>query len=137
MAQLSAVTDMPMSRPITWPGRDAGPIHPRLKQARLEAGVTLAQMGRALGVSPQQVLKYETGQNRLCATRLPAWAVTCGVAVDDLLGHGGEVPQGALGEGVSSLVQAYTSITDAGVRRALVETARALAEADRHRRGGR
>ncbi|WP_169747439.1 helix-turn-helix domain-containing protein [Belnapia moabensis] len=28
------------------------PIHQRLKQARLNAGATLAQMGVALGVSP-------------------------------------------------------------------------------------
>ena len=37
------------------------PIYQRLKQARLEAGVPLASMGVALGVSPQQVPKYERG----------------------------------------------------------------------------
>lgn len=137
MSQAAAVTDLPTPRPMAWPRREAIPIHPRLKQARLEAGMTLAQMGRALGVSPQQILKYETGQNRLCASRLPAWAVTCGVTVEDLLGQGGAASQAPLGEGVASLVQAFTAIADAGVRRALVETARALAEAERQRRAGR
>jgi transcriptional regulator with XRE-family HTH domain len=136
MPQALAATELPMPHQMAWPQRDAAPIHPRLKQARLGAGVTLAQMGRALGVSPQQILKYETGQNRLCASRLPAWAMTCGVRVEDLLDQA-TAPQAPLGEGVASLVQAFIAIADAGVRRALVETARALAEADRQRQAVR
>jgi transcriptional regulator with XRE-family HTH domain len=113
----------------------AEPIHQRLKQARLEAGVTLAQMGVALGVSPQQVLKYERGQNRLCADRLPVWAALCSTSVEELLGHMGRHSLAHLaGEGVASLVQAFTAISDVSVRQALIETARALALADRQRR---
>ncbi|WP_176952652.1 helix-turn-helix domain-containing protein [Belnapia rosea] len=111
------------------------PIHLRLKQARVEAGVTLAQMGLALGVSPQQVLKYERGQNRLCADRLPVWAALCGVSVEELLGDAGRHALTFFaGDGVMSLVQAFTAISDPGVRQALIETARALAIADRQRR---
>ncbi|WP_052389474.1 helix-turn-helix domain-containing protein [Belnapia moabensis] len=136
MSHTARLPQFAMPRPADLAAAPRGPLHPRLKQARLEAGVTLAQMGRALGVSPQQILKYETGQNRLCASRLPSWAMTCGVTVDDLLGQGVEAPPGTLGEGVDSLVRAFISIADAGVRRALVETAKALAEADRQRRAG-
>jgi transcriptional regulator with XRE-family HTH domain len=115
--------------------RHPEPIHFRLKQARLDAGVTLAQMGVALGVSPQQVLKYERGQNRLCADRLPVWATLCGTSVEGLLGLAGRHPLAHLaGEGVMSLVQAFTAIADASTRQALIETARALALADRQRR---
>ena len=111
------------------------PIHHRLKRARLRAGVTLAQMGVALGVSPQQVLKYERGLNRLCADRLPVWAALCGTSVEDLLGDAGRQALAHLaGEGVMSLVHAFTAINDASVRQALIETARALALADRQRR---
>ena len=111
------------------------PIHQRLKQARLNAGVTLAQMGVALGVSPQQVLKYERGQNRLCADRLPVWAALCNSSVEGLLGSAGRhAPIHLAGEGVMSLVQAFTAITDPSARQALIETARALALADRQRR---
>ena len=136
MSHSTALTDVEPLRLIALAPSLGGPIHRRLRQARVDAGVTLAQMGRALGVSPQQILKYETGQNRLCASRLPSWAMTCGVTVDDLLGQGVEAPPGTLGEGVDSLVRAFISIADAGVRRALVETAKALAEADRQRRAG-
>ncbi|WP_052213881.1 helix-turn-helix domain-containing protein [Belnapia sp. F-4-1] len=136
MSHSTALTDVEPLRPIALAPSLGGPIHRRLRQARVDAGVTLAQMGQALGVSPQQIQKYETGQNRLCASRLPAWAVTCGVAVDDLLGQG-DLLQGARGERVDSLVHAFNAIANAGVRRALVETARALADADRQRRAGR
>ncbi|MBL6076488.1 helix-turn-helix transcriptional regulator [Belnapia sp. T18] len=115
--------------------RNAEPIHHRLKQARLDAGVTLAQMGVALGVSPQQVLKYERGQNRLCADRLPVWAALCNTSVEGLLGQAGRHALTHLaGHGVMSLVQAFTAIGDPSVRQALIETARALALADRQRR---
>jgi transcriptional regulator with XRE-family HTH domain len=111
------------------------PIHVRLKQARRKAGVTMAQMGVALGVSPQQVLKYERGQNRLCADRLPVWAAFCGTSVDELLGGAGQQALAHLaGDGVLSLVQAFTAIGDPSVRQALIETARALALTDRQRR---
>ncbi|MBL6077851.1 hypothetical protein JMJ56_07535 [Belnapia sp. T18] len=43
----------------------------------------------------------------------------------------------AWSERVDSLVWAFNAIADAGVRRVLVETARALTEADRERRAGR
>jgi transcriptional regulator with XRE-family HTH domain len=132
----------PTSLPVLPLGREPGtgpasaePIHHRLKRARLDAGVTLAQMGLALGVSPQQVLKYERGQNRLCADRLPVWATLSGTSVEALLGQArGHALAHPAGDGVMSLVQAFTAIGDASVRQALIDTARALALADRQRR---
>ncbi|MBL6456617.1 helix-turn-helix transcriptional regulator [Belnapia sp. T6] len=127
-----AATTLP--KPAHTQGRDDS-FSDRLRKARQDAGVTMAQMGIALGVSPQQVLKYERRQNRLCADRLPIWAATCGVTVDDLLGHTGRDTISLFGaEGVMSLVQAFTAITDASVRQTLIEMARALAIVDRQRR---
>lgn len=116
------------------PEGSAAPIHVRLKQARLRAGVTMAQMGVALGVSAQQVMKYERGQNRLCADRLPVWAMLCGIAAAELLdGAGGQAPPLA-GDGLTSLVHAFTAIPDPGARQALIEMAWSLALNDRQRR---
>jgi transcriptional regulator with XRE-family HTH domain len=42
----------------------------RLKTARLESGVTQEHTARVLGVSFQQVQKYESGANRISAGRL-------------------------------------------------------------------
>lgn len=46
----------------------------QLRQMRLAAGLTLAEAGQALGVSYQQVQKYEKGLSRLSATSLPVLA---------------------------------------------------------------
>lgn len=45
-------------------------IGKRLRQARLAADFTQSDLATALGVSFQQVQKYETGANRICASKL-------------------------------------------------------------------
>lgn len=45
-------------------------IGKRLRVARIAHGITLARLGQALGVSFQQIQKYENGTNRLSAARL-------------------------------------------------------------------
>jgi transcriptional regulator with XRE-family HTH domain len=42
----------------------------RLREARLLAGLNQSELGDAIGVSFQAVQKYETGSNRLSASRL-------------------------------------------------------------------
>src|SRR3954463_7958438 len=42
----------------------------RVRMRRMMVGLSLAQLGRALGLSYQQVQKYENGQNRVSASRL-------------------------------------------------------------------
>jgi len=42
----------------------------KLKSARRLAGLTQAQLGEKIGVTYQQVQKYETGHNRLSAERI-------------------------------------------------------------------
>jgi len=42
----------------------------RLKAARLQAGLTQAELGRAMNLSFQQVQKYERGTNRISASML-------------------------------------------------------------------
>ncbi len=45
-------------------------ISKRLRQRRLLQGVTQGRVARALGVSFQQIQKYETGANRISSSRL-------------------------------------------------------------------
>jgi transcriptional regulator with XRE-family HTH domain len=51
----------------------------RVRERRLQRGLSLAEMARALGVSAQQVRKYEAGVNGIPAARLPALATLLGV----------------------------------------------------------
>ncbi len=42
----------------------------KLRKRRLELGMTQPELARAVGVRFQQIQKYETGQNRIAASRL-------------------------------------------------------------------
>lgn len=57
-------------------------------RARREAqGVTQAQLGNALGVTFQQVQKYERGSNRIAAAALAKIAATLDTTASELLGE--------------------------------------------------
>jgi DNA-binding XRE family transcriptional regulator len=45
-------------------------IGARMREQRLELNMSQAQLGEELGVSFQQIQKYETGKNRVSAARL-------------------------------------------------------------------
>jgi transcriptional regulator with XRE-family HTH domain len=55
----------------------------RLRAARLEAGLSQTDLGRAMNLSFQQVQKYERGVNRISASMLVRAAKAVGVAVAD------------------------------------------------------
>lgn len=44
----------------------------RLREARREAGISLQQLGEAMGVSAETVRRYETGLRRMTPARLAA-----------------------------------------------------------------
>lgn len=63
----------------------------RIRQRRLMVGMTQEKLGKALGLSFQQVQKYEKGVNRVSASRMIRIAQTLGVPVSFLF-HGIEAP---------------------------------------------
>jgi transcriptional regulator with XRE-family HTH domain len=54
----------------------------RIRERRVQSGLSLAELALALGVSTQQARKYETGSNGVPATRLPVLAMLLGVTPD-------------------------------------------------------
>ncbi|MFQ5346682.1 MAG: helix-turn-helix domain-containing protein [Rhodothalassiaceae bacterium] len=56
-------------------------IGERIREHRLERGLTQQDLARALGISYQQVQKYENGSNRVSAGRLYILAQALGVRV--------------------------------------------------------
>lgn len=52
-----------------------------LRQLRLEAGLSLQELAARIGLSHQQLQKYETGSNRLSVGLLPGFAEALGVDV--------------------------------------------------------
>jgi transcriptional regulator with XRE-family HTH domain len=67
-------------------------IGQRLRAYRLAAGMSQSDVGNHLGVSFQQIQKYETGVNRLSGARLVAVTDLLHVKPDQLLGTNGAGP---------------------------------------------
>lgn len=65
----------------------------RIRQLRLVHNMTLADLGAELGISHQQLQKYETGTNRLSAGMLHDVAAALRTDIPDLFATvGGEAP---------------------------------------------
>ena len=109
----------------------------QVRTRRLMIGMSQEKLGEALGLTFQQVQKYEKGTNRISASRLHEIARVLDVTVDYLYG-GSAAPSGfADGEGAPyevdlisadglKLLKAFNAISDAKVRRRLLDLAQAL-----------
>lgn len=116
----------------------------RVRMRRMLAGVSQEKLGEALGLTFQQVQKYEKGSNRISASRLQQIAQMLEVPVAFFFEGAptGAAPEGgfadmaatsyvsdflATSEGVQ-LTKAFVRIRNPRVRRRVVELVEALAE---------
>jgi transcriptional regulator with XRE-family HTH domain len=104
---------------------------------RLAKKMSQTELGDHLGVSFQQVQKYENGTNRVGSGRLYQIAAILGVHVSTLF-RGGERTEKLKDPGLLDLltepqsvrlIRAFSKITDSTVRRSLVQLAEKFAEA--------
>ncbi len=120
----------------------------RLRLRRTLLGMTLEQLGEAMGLTFQQVQKYERGSNRIGAGRLFDLARVLDVPVefffddmsDDVAARSPGQSKGTASEAVDvgpdpkakretlELVRAYYNIHDASVRKRLRELVLAMAK---------
>ena len=106
-------------------------IGAKIRMRRGEIGMTQTQLAQKIGVTFQQVQKYEQGTNRVGGSRLDGIAKALEVPVSyffDQSADDVEVAQGSLlhGRGAVSLLKAYAAIKDQRQRTALVNLSRAL-----------
>lgn len=97
----------------------------RLAARRSALGLTRLQIAAATGVSAQQLAKYESGTNRVPASRLVTLAEALGSPVDALLPSRG--PDPAAERDAARLDRLAARIPDPAVRLALIGLAAALA----------
>lgn len=119
----------------------------RLRQRRSLLGMSQEHLGESVGVTFQQVQKYERGANRIGASRLYQFSIILGVSVSYFFE---DMPKGPQTEGISTpigfsdqtqagfetdtlarretldLVRAYYQIADPNVRKRILELARSL-----------
>ena len=111
-------------------------IGARLRTRRRQLGLSQSDLAERLGVSFQQVQKYERGANRVAASTLLAASQALNVTVGWLVGEdvvpeaGDEEVFRALAKpGAMELLEAFNRIPDSRTRHALVGLAREMADA--------
>ena len=103
----------------------------RIRMRREDQGLTQQDLARAIGVTFQQVQKYERGTNRVSASRLLQIAARLETTGSALLGEDGNEmteDQGSLlsAPGAIDLLRAYGAISSSEHRRGLLAMARSL-----------
>src|SRR4026207_1059045 len=104
----------------------------RVRMRRIMLGMSQEKLGEALGLTFQQVQKYEKGTNRVGASRIQQISEILLVPVSFLFegiskAEGlGEVRSNYVSDFVATsqglaLIRAYTRITDAKLRRSIVD----------------
>jgi transcriptional regulator with XRE-family HTH domain len=101
----------------------------RIKIQRLAAGLSQTELAESIGVTFQQVQKYEKGMNRVGAGRLTQIARGLKIPVNTFFeGHekagqqGGASPLSLITHPHAfRLLQAYSTLTDGELRRSIVE----------------
>ena len=118
----------------------------RVRMRRMMVGMSQEKLGEALGITFQQIQKYEKGMNRISASRLQQTSRVLGVPIDYFYEgapqFGGETAGGfaedpppaymaelTTNDGLN-LLKAFASIRSPRVRRRVVDLVRALAEDD-------
>jgi transcriptional regulator with XRE-family HTH domain len=107
-------------------------IGARMRTRRRQLGLSQTNLADRLGVSFQQVQKYERGSNRVAASTLVTAAEALGVSVGWLVGEeGGRGDDEALFQalaqpGALEMVRAFNAIPDARARSALLALAQEM-----------
>ena len=117
----------------------------RVRLRRNMLGMSQEKLGEALGITFQQIQKYEKGANRVGASRLQAIATVLNVPVsfffEDAPGENGQVIRGLSEESSTAYVvdflnsseglqlnRAFVKIADPKVRRKIVDLVKSLGE---------
>jgi transcriptional regulator with XRE-family HTH domain len=118
-----------------------------IRAHRLIAGLSQKALADRLGVSFQQVQKYEKGANRVGAGRLPQIAAIFGIPISALFDTNAAMSPGAAtgtapfklipDKSALRLLTSFAGVTDRGVRYGLIELVDRIAKAERKQGGTR
>lgn len=107
-------------------------IGSRIRLARKQARLSQTELGQALGVTYQQVQKYENGTDRVAASRLIQIARFLKVSTASLLPDGDdEAVSALLGEDEIAALAAFRQIESEAMRQAGISMLKTLGAATR------
>ena len=108
-------------------------IGARLRARRRQLGLSQSDLAEKLGVSFQQVQKYERGSNRIAASTLVAAAEALSTNVSSLVGEDGggreeedELFRALARPGAIEMLRAFNAIPDSRARAALLTLAQEM-----------
>jgi len=117
----------------------------RVRMRRMLVGMSQEKLGDSLGITFQQIQKYEKGTNRIGASRLHQIARVLGVPIEffydgapqigTVAGFAESPSSGYVADFLTTsegleLIKAFIGIKDSKVRRRIVDLAKALANAE-------
>jgi transcriptional regulator with XRE-family HTH domain len=119
-----------MSRAAT---PDDKTIGARVRMKRISLGMSQEMLADYLGLTFQQVQKYEIGKNRIAASRLIGIASALGCSIDELIGGIGATSNQAADDLLrtpngQALALAFRSIESPALQLAAIEAVRAIAK---------
>ena len=113
----------------------------RVRELRLQLGLTQTQLADAIGVTFQQVQKYERGANRISASKLWLIADRLGISPASLLtglpspsGDGATAGPDGEDDEQARLLLAFGRIADPGRRQTVIDVAEGFSATPRRRR---
>jgi transcriptional regulator with XRE-family HTH domain/quercetin dioxygenase-like cupin family protein len=101
------------------------PIGERLRQARVQRGMTVRGLARLVDVSASLISQIETGKSSPSVSTLYAITAAMGISIEDVFGEVGERETRASGNGSESLSAAAAAVVAAGAGRAAMTTGKA------------
>lgn len=114
-------------------------IHPidiqvgaRIRTFREAAGISQHHLGKDVGITFQQVQKYETGANRVSASKLYLIARRLGVSIAEIIGEVEDGERATVVEALTvarthELLAAWSQIESSQKRALLIDVARTFA----------
>jgi transcriptional regulator with XRE-family HTH domain len=120
----------------------------RIKIQRLAAGLSQSELGENVGITFQQIQKYEKGVNRVGIGRLTQIARVLNVSANSFFEER-ELIERVVQKGVKSplmlithpyafrLLRAYSTLTNEGLRRSIIEMVEGIAASSRGKKARR
>jgi transcriptional regulator with XRE-family HTH domain len=113
-------------------------IAQRIRGRRIALGITQDQLAQSLGVSYQQIQKYETGANRISAVRLEriarrlavpiGWFLAAEVEPSEVREIASVTPHGGSQRAALEVARNFAEVGQPGVRLALASLVRTIIE---------
>ena len=102
----------------------------KIKQLRLDRGLTQTKLGKRIGVSYRQIQRYENGSNHILASRLYDLAKALSIDIADFFNDVHDNSHESYDEEILKLVKGYNEIKSKRLRSAVYILVKSFSQSD-------